>query len=61
MGLELKQDLRMEMRDRKRRCSVCSGSGVVRVPDNQSSEIECDCRVCDGTGWLPEQQEEASR
>jgi DnaJ-class molecular chaperone len=52
MAFELKQELRLEMSNRRTRCAVCGGSGLVRTPDNQGSEWEGGCPVCDGTGWV---------
>jgi phage/plasmid primase-like uncharacterized protein len=52
--MELKQELRLEMSNRRRQCSVCGASGKVRIPDNQGPEAECPCPVCDGTGWMPD-------
>jgi hypothetical protein len=35
---------------------VCGGSGVVMCgPDNQGSDFEDQCPVCDGMGWLPKE------
>jgi len=38
--------------NRRQGCGACGGSGLVRTPDNQGSDWEGDCPVCDGTGWV---------
>jgi len=56
MGIKLQQVLSIGLRERRRRCGVCGGSGVVMCgPDNQGSEYEESCPVCNGTGWLPKE------
>jgi len=52
MGPELKQELSLNMSNRRQRCGACGGSGKVRYPDNQGNEYEDPCPVCDGTGWV---------
>jgi DnaJ-class molecular chaperone len=48
--------LALKLRDRKHRCAVCSGSGVVSYPDSQGllNNYTDTCPVCDGTGYIPE-------
>ena len=56
MGMEQQQVLSIGLRERRRRCGVCGCSGVVMCgPDNQGSEYEDPCPVCNGTGWLPKE------
>lgn len=59
MGMEPKKELQLEMSNRRQRCGVCSGTGLVRYPDNQDSEYEDPCPICDGKGWLPEKEDVA--
>jgi len=53
--LELEQVFSLVLPERRRHCGVCKGSGKVRYPDNQGSEYEDPCPVCNGTGWLPKE------
>ena len=56
MGMEQQQFLSLGLRERRRQCGVCGGSGVVMCgPDNQGSDFEDQCPVCDGMGWLPKE------
>lgn len=57
MGMEqqLEQVFSLVLPERHRHCGVCKGSGKVRYPDNQGSECEDPCPICNGRGWLPKE------
>jgi len=55
LELELEQVFSLVLPERRRHCGVCKDSGKVRYPDNQGSEYEDPCPVCNGKGWLPKE------
>ncbi len=59
MNMEQKPTLRLKLRNRKQRCAVCNGSGLVGYRDNQGNSYTDPCPVCDGTGYFPEDLEDA--
>ena len=53
----IRQELRVAMKNRRRRCPACTGSGVIHAV-NEHGEYVCQCPVCDSTGWVPDEKEQ---